>query len=131
VLFLGLAVTFAGLSLIPVHPAPQRDRYAGTPAAGTPAAGTPLDIPVPVVPGTAAPERPAPTPPASPALRMRWSLIPAAVLAVLGVIFAFQATVLLTATEFVVPALLLLAGAALLIYAYRSRGGSHHGVHGV
>ena len=104
VLFLGLAATFAALSLVPVHP----EHRPGQPAAS------------PGQPGTAAPAR------------MKWPLIPAAVLAVLGLIFALQATVLLTASEFFVPVLLVLAGAALLVYAYRHRtGANHHKAHGV
>ena len=62
---------------------------------------------------------------------MKWPLIPAAVLALLGLIFALQATALLTASEFFVPVLLVLAGVALLIYAFRHRAGGHHKVHGV
>lgn len=61
---------------------------------------------------------------------MKWPLIPAAVLAVMGLIFALQAPVLLTASEFFVPALLLLAGAALPVYAYRHRTGGRRKVHG-
>ncbi|MDR7082512.1 hypothetical protein J2X01_001801 [Arthrobacter ginsengisoli] len=102
VLFLGLAATFASLSLVPVYPAP------GFHPASSPGSGEP----------------------AQPA-RMKWPLIPAAVLAVLGLIFAVQATVLVTASEFLVPALLLLAGVALLVYAYRHRAGGHHKVHGI
>jgi hypothetical protein len=106
VLFLGLAATFAALSLVPVRPehSPgQPAAFAGQP--GQPAAAEPS--------------------------RMKWPLIPAAVLAVLGLIFALQATALLTASEFFVPVLLVLAGVALLIYAFRHRAGGHHKVHGV
>ena len=104
VLFLGLAATFAALSLVPVHP----EYRPGQPAA------------IPGQPGAAVPAR------------MKWPLIPAAVLAVMGLIFALQATVLLTANEFFVPVLLVLAGVALLVYAYRHRTGAHHHkVHGV
>ena len=102
VLFLGLAATFAALSLVPVRP----EHRPGQPAA------------VPAQPGT---EEPA---------RMKWPLIPAAVLAVMGLIFAVQATALLSASEYFVPVLLVLAGAALLVYAYRHRTGGHHRVHG-
>jgi hypothetical protein len=96
VLFLGLAATFAALSLVPVRP----EHRPGQPGAAEPS-------------------------------RMKWPLIPAAVLAVMGLIFALQATVLLTASEFFVPVLLLLAGVALLVYAYRHRTGGHRKVHGV
>ena len=102
VLFLGLAATFAALSLVPVRP----EHRPGQPAA------------VPAQPGN---EEPA---------RMRWPLIPAAVLAVMGLIFAVQATALLSASEYFVPVLLVLAGVALLVYAYRHRTGGHHRVHG-
>ena len=102
VLFLGLAATFAVLSLVPVMPEPR----PGQPAA---VAGQP---------GVAEPAR------------MKWPLVPAAVLAVLGLIFALQATALLTASEYFVPVLLVLAGVALLVYAYRHRTGGHHNVHG-
>ncbi|KRE79380.1 hypothetical protein [Arthrobacter sp. Soil763] len=61
--------------------------------------------------------------------RMRWPLIPAAALAVLGAAFALQAAALLTAADFVVPAALILAGIALLVYAYRARHRGHK-VHG-
>lgn len=102
VLFLGLAATFAALSLVPIRTAPGPGQPAAVP--GRPGAGEPS--------------------------RMKWPLIPAAVLAVLGLIFAVQATALLTASEFFVPVLLLLAGVALLVYAYRHRTGGHHNVHG-
>jgi uncharacterized membrane protein HdeD (DUF308 family) len=102
VLFLGLAATFAVLSLIPVRPE-HRPAQPGS---------------VPGQPGDAVPAR------------MKWPLIPAAVLAVMGLIFALQATTLLTASEFFVPVLLVLAGVALLVYAYRHRAGGHHNVHG-
>ena len=102
VLFLGLAATFAVLSLVPVRP----ERRPGQPET------------VPAQPGAAEPAR------------MKWPLIPAAVLAVLGLIFALQATALLAASEYFVPVLLLLAGAGLLVYAYRHRAGGHRKAHG-
>lgn len=102
VLFLGLAATFAVLALVPVPP----EHRPGQPAA---VAGQPGN-------GKQA--------------RMKWPLVPAAVLAVLGLIFALQATALLTASEFFVPALMVLGGVALLVYAYRHRTGGHHKMHG-
>ncbi|WP_346957880.1 hypothetical protein [uncultured Arthrobacter sp.] len=63
-------------------------------------------------------------------VRMKWPLIPAAVLAVLGAIFALQATALLFAAEFAVPAVMILAGIALLVYAYRARHDGQHKAHG-
>lgn len=106
VLFLGLAATFGALSLVPVRP----EHSPGPPAA------------FPGQQGQTAAAEPS---------RMKWPLIPAAVLAVLGLIFALQATALLTASEFFVPVLLVLAGVALLIYAFRHRAGGHHKAHGV
>lgn len=106
VLFLGLAATFAALSLVPVRPEHLPEHRPGQPAGG------------PAQRGAAEPAR------------MKWPLIPAAVLAVMGLIFALQATALLIASEFFVPVLLVLAGVALLVYAYRHRAGGHHKVHG-
>ena len=102
VLFLGLAATCVVLALVPVMPEPR----PGQPAAFASHQGD-----------------------AAPA-RMKWPLIPAAVLAMLGLIFAVQASALLTASEYFVPVLLVLAGVALLVYAYRHRTGGHHKVHG-
>ncbi len=62
---------------------------------------------------------------AGPPARMNWPLVPAAVLAVLGAIFAFQALALLVVADFAVPAVMILAGLALLVYAYRSRRNGH------
>ena len=109
VLFLGLAATFAALSLVPVRP----EHSPGGPAA---------------FPGR--PGQQGQTAAAEPS-RMKWPLIPAAVLAVLGLIFALEATALLTASEYFVPVLLVLAGVALLIYAFRHRTGGHHKAHGI
>lgn len=113
VLFLGLAATFAVLALVPVQPEHRPGQPA--PVAGQPAAVTGQ-------PGDGKRDR------------MKWPLVPAAVLAVLGIIFALQATALLTASEFFVPVFLVLAGVALLVYAYRHRAGAHpgpqHNVHG-
>lgn len=71
-----------------------------------------------------------PVPAAGQAGRMKWPLIPAAVLAVLGVIFALQSTVLLLAADFVVVAVMILAGTALLVYAFRARHGGQDKAHG-
>jgi drug/metabolite transporter (DMT)-like permease len=62
--------------------------------------------------------------------RMKWPLIPAAVLAALGVIFALQATALLISADFAVPAVMILAGIALLIYAYRAHQAEQHKARG-
>ncbi|MDN4644543.1 hypothetical protein [Arthrobacter sp. PsM3] len=124
VLFLGLAATFAALSLVPVHPGPSPSDGSHPGSGPIPGPGSYPDRSAALAghPGPAAPSR------------MKWPLIPAAVLAVLGLIFALQATALLTASEFFVPVFLVLAGVALLVYAYRHRGGAHpgaqHNVHG-
>lgn len=62
--------------------------------------------------------------------RMKWPLIPAAVLAVLGVIFTLQAMVLLIDMDFVVPAVMILAGIALMVYAYLTHRDGQHKAHG-
>ena len=62
--------------------------------------------------------------------RMKWPLIPAAVLGVLGVIFALQSTALLIAADFVVLAVMILAGIALLVYAYLARHRGEGKAHG-
>ena len=119
VLFLGLAATFAALSLVPVRPEHRPAQPAGVPGRPAQPAGVPAQSAgLPGQPGDAEPAR------------MKWPLIPATVLAVMGLIFALQATALLTASEFFVPVLLVLAGVALLVYAYRHRTGGHHNVHG-
>lgn len=53
--------------------------------------------------------------------RLTWPLIPAAALALLGVVFALQATAQLIPVDFAVPAVMIVAGVALLVYAYRAR----------
>lgn len=57
---------------------------------------------------------------------MKWPLIPAAVLGVLGAIFGLQATAVLISGDFAVPAVMILAGIALLVYAYYARHGRQH-----
>lgn len=52
--------------------------------------------------------------------RMKWPLIPAAVLGVLGGILAFQSAELFIAGDFAAVTLVLLAGAGLLLYGYRA-----------
>lgn len=56
---------------------------------------------------------------------LKWPLIPAGVLAVLGVIMALQASALLIPLDFAVP-----AGIALVVYAFLARTGRHRKVHG-
>ncbi|WP_255771705.1 hypothetical protein [Pseudarthrobacter sulfonivorans] len=53
---------------------------------------------------------------------MKWPLVPAGVLGVLGLIFSLQATALLVPLEFAVPTVMILAGIGLLVYAHRIRG---------
>ncbi len=62
--------------------------------------------------------------------RMKWPLIPAAVLAVLGVIFALQSMAQLIPLDFAVPAVMILAGIALMIYAYFARHDRQHNIQG-
>ena len=62
--------------------------------------------------------------------RMKWPLIPAAVLGVLGLIFALQSMALLIAADLVVLALMILAGIGLLVYAYLARHGGQDKAHG-
>lgn len=50
--------------------------------------------------------------------RMKWPLIPAAVLTVMGLIFALQATVVFISLDFAFPAIMILAGITLMVYAY-------------
>ncbi|ADX74745.1 hypothetical protein D7Z96_14960 [Pseudarthrobacter phenanthrenivorans] len=62
--------------------------------------------------------------------RMKWPLIPASVLAVLGMIFALQSTALLIAADVVVLTVMILAGIGLLVYAYRARNNGRQKTHG-
>lgn len=55
--------------------------------------------------------------------RMKWPLIPAAVLAVLGAVFVLQSIAQLNPTDFAVPTVMVLAGIILIIYAYFARHG--------
>ena len=73
---------------------------------------------------------PVPVPDAGAAGRMKWPLIPAAALGVLGVIFALQSTALLIAADILVLTLMIMAGIALLIYAYSALHGGHGKAHG-
>jgi uncharacterized membrane protein HdeD (DUF308 family) len=50
--------------------------------------------------------------------RMRWPLIPAGILTVMGLIFAFQATSLFISLDVAFPAVMILAGITLMVYAY-------------
>ena len=61
---------------------------------------------------------------------LKWPLIPAGVLAVLGVIMALQASALLIPLDFAVPAVMIAAGIALVVYAFLARTGKHRKVHG-
>jgi hypothetical protein len=60
------------------------------------------------------------------ASRMMWPLIPAAVLAVLGIIFALQSVAQLLPVDFAVPAVMILAGVGLIVYAVLTRHGRQH-----
>lgn len=63
--------------------------------------------------------------------RMKWPLIPAAVLGVMGVIFALQPAVLFIAEDVAVLTVMILAGIGLLVYGFRARTTGHDNkVHG-
>ena len=62
--------------------------------------------------------------------RMRWPLIPAAVLGMLGVTFAFQSAVQIISGDVAVLAAVILAGLALLAYGYHARNIGQRSVHG-
>lgn len=103
VLFLGLAATFASLALLPT--------------------GVVIEAaPGEVVPGSAGQAAPGGQEP------MKWPLIPAAVLAVFGLLFAIQASTLINIANFAVPVALVLAGLYLMFHAFRVRS-QGHGVH--
>lgn len=61
--------------------------------------------------------------------RMKWPLIPAAVLGVLGVIFALQSAMLLIAPDVAVLTVVILTGVGLLVYGYRARDTVQNKVH--
>ncbi|MDR6436691.1 hypothetical protein J2790_001812 [Paenarthrobacter nicotinovorans] len=62
--------------------------------------------------------------------RMRWPLIPAAVLGMLGVTFAFQSAVQIISGDVVVLAVVILAGLELLAYGYHAHNVGQRSVHG-
>lgn len=63
--------------------------------------------------------------------KMKWPLIPAAVLGVLGVIFALQSVVLPIAEDLAVLTVVIVTGIGLLVYGYRARNTGHDNkVHG-
>ena len=64
------------------------------------------------------------------AQRMRWPLIPAAILAVMGLVFALQATVVFITLDFAFPAVMILAGIALMVYAYLAHRDGRQKAHG-
>jgi uncharacterized membrane protein len=59
--------------------------------------------------------------------RMKWPLIPAAVLAVLGLSLAIQSTVTFGAMDYITALVPLVAGLYLLYYAFHSRRQPAHG----
>lgn len=65
-----------------------------------------------------------------PAERMSWPLIPAAVLTVMGLIFALQATVVFISLDFAFPAIMILAGITLMVYAYIAHRDGRQKAHG-
>jgi len=50
--------------------------------------------------------------------RMTWPLVPAGILAAMGVIFILQSAAVLIPLDFAFPAVMILAGIALMVYAY-------------
>lgn len=62
--------------------------------------------------------------------RMKWPLIPAGILAVMGLIFVLQATAIFIPMDFAVPAVMVLAGVALLVYAYVAHRDGQQKAHG-
>jgi hypothetical protein len=62
--------------------------------------------------------------------RMKWPLIPAAVLGLLGGVLAFQSAALLIAGDFIVLAVVILAGIGLLVYGYRARNNEEYKARG-
>jgi hypothetical protein len=54
-------------------------------------------------------------------VRLTWPLFSAAGLGPLGMTFALQSTALIIPTDFAVPAVVILAGIALLVFAFRAR----------
>jgi len=62
--------------------------------------------------------------------RMRWPLIPAGILAVMGLIFVLQAMAVLIPVDFAFPAVMILAGIALMVYAYLAHRDGRQGAHG-
>ena len=62
--------------------------------------------------------------------RMKWPLIPAGILTVMGLIFVLQATALLIPADFAFPAVMILAGAALVVYAYLAHRDGRQKSHG-
>ncbi|GGH99040.1 hypothetical protein ACFFGR_10565 [Arthrobacter liuii] len=62
--------------------------------------------------------------------RMKWPLIPAGILAVMGLIFVLQATAVLIPVDFAFPAVMILAGLALMVYAYVTHRDGRQKAHG-
>ncbi|MFF2345177.1 hypothetical protein [Pseudarthrobacter sp. NPDC058119] len=62
--------------------------------------------------------------------RMRWPLIPAGILAVMGLIFVLQATAVLIPMDVAFPAVMILAGLALMVYAYLAHRDGRQKAHG-
>jgi len=62
--------------------------------------------------------------------RMKWPLIPAGILTVMGLIFVLQATAVLIPIDFAFPAVMILAGLALVVYAYLAHRDGRQKAHG-
>ena len=62
--------------------------------------------------------------------RMKWPLLPAGILAVMGLIFVAQSTALFIPMDFAVPAVMILAGITLMVYAYLTHRDGRQKAHG-
>jgi uncharacterized membrane protein HdeD (DUF308 family) len=62
--------------------------------------------------------------------RMKWPLIPAGILAVMGLIFVLQAMAVLIPVDFVFPAVMIVGGIALMVYAYLAHRDGRQRAHG-
>lgn len=62
--------------------------------------------------------------------RMKWPLVPAGILAAMGVVFILQSAAVLIPLDFAFPAVMILAGIALMVYAYLAHRDGKRRAHG-
>ncbi|MFF1883467.1 hypothetical protein ACFVVC_18585 [Pseudarthrobacter sp. NPDC058196] len=62
--------------------------------------------------------------------RMKWPLVPAGILAAMGAIFILQSAAVLIPLDFAFPAVMILAGLALMVYAYLAHRDGRQKAHG-